>query len=65
MLKTGVNASLDGELRHAYELVTERLREENHAEVSWEQAVQVSKMLVELDLVMLALPWKEDFPRKC
>ena len=41
-----LGASLDGELRHAYELVTERLREENHAEVSWEQAVQVFKMLV-------------------
>jgi hypothetical protein len=45
-----LGASLDGELRHAYELVTERLREENHAEVSWEQAVQVFKMLVGKDL---------------
>ena len=45
-----LGASLDGKLRHAYELVTERLREENHAEVSWEQAVQVFKMLVGKDL---------------
>jgi len=45
-----LGASLDGELRHAYELVTERLHEENYAEVSWEQAVQVFKMLVGKDL---------------
>jgi len=45
-----LGASLDAELRHAYELVTERLREENHAEVSWEQAVRVFKMLVGKDL---------------
>ena len=56
MLETGVLAharrihSLDGELRHAYELVTERLRGENHAEVSWEQGVQVFEMIVGKDL---------------